>query len=115
GLGVAAPDGVAELADVMSDSALARSARDAAVRARTAIEQTYWIEDRGFYAFATATPRSTPPVVEPGPGRERRQARLMALSRARLVDEDTVLPSVPLWFGATREDRAQSEIDHLAS
>ena len=32
-----------------------------------------------------------------------------------MIDEDTVLPAVPLWFGATREDRAQLEIDHLAS
>src|SRR5439155_3682863 len=49
------------------------------------------------------------------PGRTRRQTRLEALSKAALIDEDTVLPSVPLWFDAAREDRAQSELDHLAS
>ena len=70
--------------------------------------------DRGFYAFATARPRSGA-VAEPGPQRTRRQHRLDALARATLVDEDTVLPAVPLWFDATRDDRAQLEIDHLGS
>src|SRR5207248_1568524 len=67
----------------------------------------------GFYAFATAKNRAA--VAEPGPNRARRQARLEELAQARIVDEDTVLPAVPLWFGATRADRAQAEIDHLAS
>ncbi|HEX8560195.1 MAG TPA: hypothetical protein VF668_19010 [Pyrinomonadaceae bacterium] len=35
------------------------------------------------------------------------------LDRARLVDEETVMPAVPLWFGALDEERAQSQIDHL--
>jgi glycogen debranching enzyme len=115
GLWVAASDGIAELAGLMNDAALARSARDAAAHARRSIEETYWLGDRGFYAFATARPRPAPPVAEPGPGRARRQTRLDALSRAALVDEDTVLPAVPLWFDAARADRAQSELDHLAS
>jgi len=114
GLWVAASRGIAELADVMQDAALASRARAAADRALGAIEQTYWIGDRGFYAFATARPRSGA-VAEPGPQRTRRQHRLDALARATLVDEDTVLPAVPLWFDATRDDRAQLEIDHLGS
>jgi hypothetical protein len=40
---------------------------------------------------------------------------LNALSDARLIDEDTVLPAVPLWFGTAQDDRAQSEIDHLGA
>src|SRR5438093_3344779 len=115
GLWVAASDAVAELAGVMQDSALGASASSTAARTRSAMEQTYWLADRGFYAFATAQSRTAPPVAEPGPNRARRQTRLVALSRARMIDEDTVLPAVPLWFGATREDRAQLEIDHLAS
>ncbi len=90
GLWVAASTGLAELAEVMDDQPLAATARANAEKARAAIDQTYWLPDRGFYAFATAR------------------------DPARLVAEDTVLPAVPLWFGATREDRAQSEIDHLA-
>jgi hypothetical protein len=38
-----------------------------------------------------------------------------ALARARFVDEDTVLPAVPLWWRTLEDGRAQSEIDHLGS
>jgi hypothetical protein len=31
------------------------------------------------------------------------------------VDEDTVLPAVPLWWGTLADDRAQSQIDHLGA
>jgi glycogen debranching enzyme len=115
GLWVAASGGLAELAGVMNDAALASMARAGAERTRAAMEATYWRPDRGFYAFATARPRASAPIAEPGPNRARRQARLDALQTARLVDEDTVLPAVPLWFGAAQDDRAQSEIDHLGS
>ena len=115
GLWLAASRGIAELADLLQDPALASGARAAAERTRAAVEETYWMGDRGFYAFATAEPRTTAPVAEPGPNRARRQARLETLGRARLIDEDTVLPAVPLWFDLAREDRAQSEIDHLGS
>ncbi len=115
GLWMAASLGIAELADVMQDGSLAQEARATAERARTAVEQTYWLGDRGFYAFATKQPRTTKPVAEPGPNRPRRQARLDALTSSRLIDEDTVLPAVPLWLANTAEDRAQAEIDHLGS
>src|SRR4029450_10069221 len=49
-----------------------------------------WLDRRGFYAFATAQPR-------------------------RIVEEDTVLPAVPLWFGTVDAERAQQEIDHLGA
>jgi glycogen debranching enzyme len=93
GLWIAACEAIVELADLMGDAPVGASARASAQRARDAIEKTYWLDDRGFYAFATAPPRSG----------------------SRLVEEDTVLPSVPLWFGTTRDDHAQREIDHLAS
>src|SRR5205085_11431502 len=51
----------------------------------------------------------------PGPYRERRQARMNELKDARLFDEDTVLPAVPLWFKTISAERAQTEIDHLGS
>ena len=113
GLWIAASRGIAELAGVMSDPALASAALAAAERTRAAMEATYWLADRGFYGFATALPRSSPAVAEPGPNRSARQARLDALRDARRIDEDTVLPAVPLWFGTVQDDRAQAELDHL--
>ena len=113
GLWIAASRGIADLAPVMSDPVLASAGAAAAERTRAAMETTYWRGDHGFYAFATALPRSSPAVAEPGPNRSVRQARLDALREARLIDEDTVLPAVPLWFGAAQDDRAQAELDHL--
>jgi len=115
GLWVAASQGIADLAAVMNDASLASTANAAAERTRAAMERTYWQADRGFYAFATALPRSSPAQAEPGPNRAKRQERLNALRNARLIDEDTVLPAVPLWFGTAQDDRAQSEIDHLGA
>ena len=113
GLWIEALGGLAEMADVMQDQALASSARTAAGRLRETVDKTYWLPDKGFYAFATRQPRATPSIAEPGPERERRQKRLDALSAARIVDEDTVLPAVPLWWRTLDDSRAQREIDHL--
>jgi Glycosyl-hydrolase family 116, catalytic region len=88
GLWVAASRGMADLASVMHDEATEAAARQAAERTREAMERTYWLDGRGFYAFATARP-------------------------TRIVDEDTVLPAVPLWLGTVDGDRAQLELDHL--
>jgi glycogen debranching enzyme len=88
GLWIAASRGIAELAAAMHDDATAAAARQAAERTRAAMERTYWLAGRGFYAFATAQP-------------------------SRLVEEDTVLPAVPLWLGTVENDRAQLELDHL--
>ena len=97
----------------MNDSALASAGAASAERTRAAMEATYWRADRGFYAFATALPRMSPAVAEPGPNVRARQARLDAMRASRLIDEDTVLPAVPLWFGTVQDDRAQAELDHL--
>ena len=115
GLWIEASRSLAEMADVIGDSALASQARANAERTRAAMEQIYWLSDRGFYAFATKLPAEKPPEAEPGPNLAVRQARLNELSNKRIYDEDTVLPSVPLWFQTMTDDRAQSEIDHLGS
>ncbi|HYP28588.1 MAG TPA: GH116 family glycosyl hydrolase [Blastocatellia bacterium] len=115
GLWIEALKSLDELAGVTGDTTVSASARASAERTRSAVEKTYWLADRGFYAFATNLPRPTPRVAEPGPDRERRQARMSALDRARLIDEDTVLPAVPLWWRTLEDSRAQSEIDHLGS
>jgi hypothetical protein len=44
-----------------------------------------------------------------------RQARIEALRGQTLVDEDTVLPAVALWWRTLEAERAESEIDHLGS
>jgi hypothetical protein len=115
GLWIEGSRSLAEMADVMGDSALASQARANAERTRAAMERTYWLSDRGFYAFATKLPNEKPPEAEPGPNLAVRQARLNELSSMRIFDEDTVLPAVPLWFQTMTTERAQSEIDHLGS
>ncbi len=105
--------GLAALAAARGDAALAREARAAAERTRAAVEKTYWLGDRSFYGYATRLPREKPAEAEPGPRRERRQKRLDALASARLFDEDTVLPAVPMWWGWLDSERAQSEVDRL--
>ena len=115
GVWIEASRAFADMADALGDASGAASARAAAERTRTATEATYWLADRGFYAFATATPRDTPAEAEPGPSRDVRQARLNALQRARIIDEDTVLPAVPLWWRTLDAARAQLQIDHLGS
>src|SRR5829696_4626270 len=98
GLWIEASRSMAELAGAMKDSATVERTRAAAERTRAAMEQTYWLADRGFYAFGTRLqPTNEMPEAEPGPNRAARQARMEELATARLIDEDTVLPAVPLW------------------
>ncbi len=116
GIWIEASRRLAELADVQRDRRLAGEARAWADRTRDAVEKTYWLPDRGFYAFATAL--SAPEKkydAEPGPRRAERQARIESLRGQTLVDEDTVLPAVPLWWRTLDPERAESEIDHLGS
>jgi glycogen debranching enzyme len=115
GLWIEASRSLAEMADVVGDRELALQARANAERTRAAMEQIYWLSNRGFYAFATKLPNEKPPEAEPGPNLAVRQARLNELSSMRIFDEDTVLPAVPLWFETMTDERAQSEIDHLGS
>lgn len=115
GLWLEALGGVEEMAGLLKDGRLAGEARAAAERTSAAVEKTFWLAERGFYAFATSLARDAPRKADPGPNREARQRRMNELDRSTLVDEDTVLPAVPLWFGVLEEGRAQSQIDHLGS
>jgi len=100
---------------VMNDANFATQARAAAERTRAATEQTYWLADKKFYAYATQLPRATALTAEPGAYLERRQARLNQLKDARLYDENTVLPAVPLWWHTLEDARAQNQINHIGS
>ena len=115
GVWIEALRGIAELADQINDPKIATEARSAAERTRAATERIYWLPQKGFYAFATNRKQTTPRLAEPGPNRDRRQARMDALGQARLIDEDTVLPAVPLWWRLLDDEHAQSEIDHIGS
>lgn len=93
GLWVEAARSMAVLAEVMGEEALAAEARRAAEQTRQAMEDTYWLDDAGFYAFATKRP--------PGSG--------------ELYREDTVLPAVPMWWETLDDARAQAALDHVGS
>jgi glycogen debranching enzyme len=123
GLWIEASRSFASLATAMGDSGAAEIATRASERTRAAVEQTYWLPDRLHYAFATMKARNEPPAAEPGPARDRRQRRLEELAdRARrseglphVIDEDTVLPAVPMWWRTLDAERADHELDHLGS
>ncbi len=115
GLWVEASESLAEMAEAMNDAKLVEEAHESAERTQAAMEKTYWLGDRGFYAFATSQPQKEPETADPGPNREARQARMNELSKATLIDEDTVMPAIPLLFHALEDERAQEEIDHLGS
>ena len=115
GLWIEASRNLAEMARVMGDNRLAETARTNAEQTRTAMEEIYWLDKKGFYAFATKRPPDEPPKADPGPNRARRQARMEEIAKSTIIDEDTVLPAVPLWWRTLRDDRAQSQLDHLGS
>ncbi|MEA2174123.1 MAG: hypothetical protein QOD00_1715 [Blastocatellia bacterium] len=115
GLWIEASRAVAEMAALMKDTSTASRARANAEATRAAMEQTYWLADRGFYAFSTRLPSTETQTADPGPNRAVRQARMDELNGARLIDEDTVLPAVPLWWRTMQDERAQAQLDHLGS
>ncbi|HKR02925.1 MAG TPA: GH116 family glycosyl hydrolase [Pyrinomonadaceae bacterium] len=115
GLWVEASRAVAELATLMKDEELAEEASMTEEHTREALEKTYWLDDHGFYAFSTSQPRTETLTADPGPNLERRQARMNELGKGHLIDEDTVMPAIPLWWRVLEDENAQDEIDHLGS
>lgn len=115
GVWIEASKNMAEMAEAMGDKATADRAHANAEKTRVAMEKTYWLNDRGFYAYSTQIPRKEPVKAEPGPNLERRQKRLNELQTKTLYDEDTVLPAVPMWWRTMQDDRAQKQIDRLGS
>jgi glycogen debranching enzyme len=115
GLWVEALRGVEEMAGLLGDEKLDAEATEAVRRVTKAVEKTFWLDERGLYAFATNVPRNEPREAERGPNRERRQQRMNEQDKSKLFEEDTVMPAVPLWFGVLDDARAQQEIDRLGS
>lgn len=116
GTWIEASNNLAEMAEALGDKTMAEHARANAEKCRQAMEKTYWLDDKGFYAYATQLPRKEPLKAEPGPYLERRQARLNELQNAKIYDEDTVLPAVPMWWKVMQTDeRAQKQLDRLGS
>lgn len=115
GVWIEASKNMAELADAMKDETLAEKARTNAEKTRAAMEKTYWLNDKSFYAYATQIPRKEPLKADAGPNLERRQKRLNELQTAKIYDEDTVLPAVPMWWKTLDDANAQKQIDHLGS
>jgi glycogen debranching enzyme len=115
GLWVEAQVRLSQMAAALGDEKLATEALSGAGRTREATMETYWLEERGFHAFATNLPRTVPREADPGPNRAARQARMNELDKATLVDEETVMPAVPLWFSVFEGEPAQRQIDSLGS
>ena len=115
GLWIEASRNLAAMAKIVGDNKLAETALTNVEQTREAMEKIYWLDKKGFYAFATMRPPDDRQKADPGPNRARRQVRMDELARAKIIDEDTVLPAVPLWWRTMRDDRAQSELDHLGS
>lgn len=93
GIWVEAARSLARMAEALGENDLATAARREAEETRAAMEETYWLADRGFYAFGTDG----------------------ELGRNTLVRESTVLPAVPMWWGTLDNDRAQTAIDALGA
>ena len=117
---------VAELADAFGDAALARDARQRAERTRAAVEDTYWHDADGFYAFSTAYPGAPTLSERSGPLTDadlRENTAFLGetttggdsaaswdLGDLAVVRENTSLQGVPLWWGLLDDGRAQQAV-----
>ena len=79
-----------EMATALGDAGTAEAVRTAAERTRAAVESTYWVPAKSHYAFATR-------------------------KGGAIVDEDTVLPAVPMWWRLLDGPHGDAQIDRLGS
>jgi glycogen debranching enzyme len=116
GVWVAAQQGLAQMAEALEEKDLRSQLLYQTIpKTLKAIEEIYWLPQSGFYAFATNRPPASARTAEAGPNRAVRQTRMNEIDRQKIIDEDTVLPAVPMWWRVLDETRAQSELDHLGS
>jgi glycogen debranching enzyme len=88
-LGTEAVRAMATLARLVGKNEIASELDQKFEREKIRLNEVFWSPDKKFFAFA----------IDPND---------------RRVDEATVLPSVPLWFGLVDPARAGNEIAHLA-
>jgi glycogen debranching enzyme len=107
---------LAEMADALgTDAPLAAEARRQAEHVQAQIEKTYWLEAQKIYAFATNLPRAEVTDEERDERNPATKARMKQLREAKLIDEVTVLPAVPMWWRVLDEGRANQMLDRLGS
>jgi glycogen debranching enzyme len=90
GLWIEACHALARLAEAMNNGPLAAACRQRAQQVVAAAERIFWKEQQGIYAFARRQNDTT-------------------------VDEITVMPAVPLWWGLLNEERSARMLEHIAS
>lgn len=93
GVWLAALEGMEAMATALGETELAAEVRQRAVQVRAAIERTYWLEDEGFYAFATWKPDGA--------------------AVPELLPENTVLQAVPLWWRLLSPERARRALEQV--
>ncbi|SHK91421.1 amylo-alpha-1,6-glucosidase [Rhodothermus profundi] len=95
GVWLAALEGMEAMAQALGETELAAEVRQRALAVRAAIERTYWLEDEGYYAFATWKPAGA--------------------TALELLRENTVLQAVPLWWRLLSPERARRALEHIGS
>jgi glycogen debranching enzyme len=116
GVWVEALRSLAEMADALgTDAALAAEARRQAERVREQVENIYWMEAQKIYAFSTNLPRAEMTDEERDEQNPATKARMRQLREAKLIDEVTVLPAVPMWWRVLDEGRADQMLDRIGS
>ncbi len=116
GLWIEALKSLAEMANAIGvDSKLAEEAQRQAERSRQAVEQTYWVEAKKIYAFATNQPRAEMSDDERNEKDTARKARMKELREGKLIDETTALPAVPMWWRLLDEKRADRMLDRIGA
>ncbi|MGB3541722.1 amylo-alpha-1,6-glucosidase, partial [Rubrivirga sp.] len=114
---------VAELARHFGETDLALEVEQRAEATRAALEDVYWHDADGFYAFGTAFPGAPTLSERSGPLTDadlRENTGFLDASNRDLGDlevvrENTALQGVPHWWGLLEDERSQSAITHYGS
>jgi glycogen debranching enzyme len=95
------------------DAKLAEDAKQQADRVRQTVERVYWVDAKQIYAFATNQPRGQAGDEEQNEKNPAVKSRMKELRESKLIDEATVLPAVPMWWGLLDETRADRMLDRI--
>ena len=114
---------MAELAEALGERGGVADAGGAADRTLAAVEETFWHDADGFYAFGTAFPGAPTLSERTGPLTDadmRENTAFLSESNRDLGDltvvrENTALQGVAHWWGLLDDERSQSAITHYGS